>query len=90
MVGRLLTALSLGRTEMTHEWLDDPRNEDGLSEDLDFADPGGRSALRAASKRNPRNLPCPTCGAKNRLTPRDRALGYQCDSCADRIERGYD
>ena len=51
-----------------------------------FADPGGRSALRAASKRNPRNLPCPTCGAKNRLTPADVAHGYQCDACADHDE----
>lgn len=54
----------------------------------DFADPGGRSALRAASKSNPRNLPCPNCKAKNRLTPADRALGYQCDRCADQAERG--
>ncbi len=53
-----------------------------------FADPGGKSALRASSKRNPRNLPCPTCKAPNRLTPADRALGYQCDSCADSDERG--
>ena len=53
-----------------------------------FADPGGRSALRAASKRNPRNLPCPNCGAKNRLTPADRQRGYQCDQCADQLERG--
>jgi hypothetical protein len=51
-----------------------------------FADPGGRSALRAAGKGNPRNLPCPNCGKKNRLTPRDRQLGYQCDECADRAE----
>lgn len=58
--------------------------------DCDFADPGGRSALRAASKSNPRNLPCPTCGAKNRLTPEDRARGYQCDRCADKAERGYE
>lgn len=58
--------------------------------DDDFADPGGRSALRAASKRNPRNLPCPTCGQPNRLTPRDVALHYQCDSCADKLERGWD
>lgn len=56
---------------------------------LDFADPGGRSALRAASKQNPRNLPCPNCGAKNRLTPKDRALGYQCNACADRAESGF-
>jgi hypothetical protein len=54
--------------------------------DCDFADPGGRSALRAATKSNPRNLPCPTCGKKNRLTPRDRALHYQCNECADRAE----
>ncbi len=59
-------------------------------DDIQFMDPGGKSALRAASKSNPRNLPCPNCGAKNRLTPADRALGYQCDSCADRAERGCD
>lgn len=52
----------------------------------EFADPGGRSALRAASRSNPRNLPCPTCGQPNRLTPADRARGYQCDECADRDE----
>ncbi len=55
---------------------------------IDFADPGGRSALRAAGKNNPRNLPCPTCDEPNRLTPKDRALHYQCDSCADRAEGG--
>ena len=51
-----------------------------------FADPGGNSALRAASKDNPRNLPCPSCGEPDRLTPADRQHGYQCDSCADRDE----
>lgn len=55
----------------------------------DFADPTGRSALRAASKTNPRNLPCPTCGEPNRLTPKDQRLGYQCDDCADRAEAGW-
>jgi hypothetical protein len=55
-----------------------------------FADPGGSSALRAASKDNPRNLPCPTCGWPNRLTPADVSRGYQCDSCADAQERGMD
>ncbi len=55
-------------------------------DDMDFAEPGSRSALRAASRSNPRNLPCPNCGAKNRLTPKDRALGYQCNACADRAE----
>lgn len=54
--------------------------------DTRFADPGGRSALRAASRHNPRTLPCPTCGAPNRLTPEDKARGYQCDSCADAAE----
>ena len=72
---------------------DDDNYEDYDSEeDLrdDFADPGGNSALRAASKTNPRNLPCPTCGEPNRLTPKDRSLGYQCDSCADADEgMGY-
>jgi hypothetical protein len=55
-----------------------------------FADPGGKSALRAASKSNPRNLPCPRCHAKNVLTPADRARSYVCDACADRAERGCD
>lgn len=54
----------------------------------DFADPGGRSALRAESRSNPRNLPCPTCHEPNRLTPEDKRHGYQCDECADRDEAG--
>lgn len=54
----------------------------------DFQDPGGNSALRRATESNPRNLPCPTCGCANRLTPADVDLGYQCDACADRAERG--
>ena len=62
---------------------------DDYNDDRDmFADPGGKSALRAATKKNPRNLPCPTCGKKNRLTPADRALGYQCNTCADIAEGG--
>ncbi len=64
--------------------------EGGDDDGEDFADPGGESALRAESKTNPRNLPCPTCGEENRLTPKDRALGYQCDACANRAERGGD
>lgn len=66
-------------------YADDPDYFEGRGE---FADPGGRSALRAASSSNPRNLPCPSCGASDRLTPADRARGYQCDSCADREESG--
>jgi hypothetical protein len=57
-------------------------------DEIEFADPGGRSALRAAARSNPRNLPCPNCGAPNRLTPADRERGYQCDACADALERG--
>jgi hypothetical protein len=53
-----------------------------------FADPGGNSALHAAGPSNPRNLPCPNCGEENVLTPADRARGYQCDACADALERG--
>ncbi len=62
--------------------------DDDLDGRDDFADPGGTSALRVATKSNPRNLPCPTCKTPNRLTPADRAKGYQCDRCADRDERG--
>ena len=57
---------------------------------IQFAHPGGNSALRAASPTNPRNLPCPTCGEANRLTPIDVALHYQCDECADKAERGWE
>jgi hypothetical protein len=53
-----------------------------------FADPGGRSSLRRASRSNPRNLPCPSCERPNKLTAEDRTHGYQCDSCADHAERG--
>jgi len=55
-----------------------------------FADPGGNSALRRASRSNPRNLPCPTCGWPNRLTPADQARSYQCDRCSDADEHGMD
>lgn len=55
----------------------------------DFQQPYGRSALRASSRRNPRNLPCPTCKQPNKLTPADVRRGYQCDDCADRDEGGF-
>jgi len=63
-------------------------DEDDLIDGVGFADPGGGSALRAATKGNPRNLPCPTCGEPNKLTRIDRARGYQCDTCANQLERG--
>ena len=69
---------------MNH-WLYDEYDDDDRSM---FAEPHGTSALRASSKRNPRNLPCPTCKQPNRLTPKDTALGYQCDTCADHAENG--
>ena len=51
-----------------------------------FARPYSASALRRPGRNNPRNLPCPTCKRPDRLTPADRARGYQCDDCADRDE----
>lgn len=63
---------------------------DGDDDRSMFADPGGGSALRAATKDNPRDLPCPTCGWPNRLTHADKVRGYQCDSCADAAETGRD
>ena len=72
---------------------DDFYDDDDLRNNIDgvgFADPGGNSALRAATKDNPRNLPCPTCHWPNRLTPIDVAHGYQCNSCANANETGQD
>ena len=68
--------------------------EDFLPEEWDdmcerFADPGGDSALHAASSSNPRDKPCPNCGRKNVLTRRDVAAGYQCNACAREAERGW-
>jgi len=54
-----------------------------------FADPSGESALRAETPTNPRNLPCPTCGMEDVLTPADVARGYQCDQCARQCEMGF-
>jgi hypothetical protein len=75
---------------MSHRHDDDEDYDFDDEFHIDFADPGGTSALRAETPTNPRNLPCPNCGEPNRLTPADRALGYQCDSCADRAERGLE
>ena len=71
-------------------WDDEgPYDDDEARESMGFADPGGGSALRAAGPGNPRNLPCPTCGEPDRLTPLDSQLHYQCDSCAAVAERGF-
>jgi len=68
---------------------DDDHDIDGWDSDCPgfdpgFADPGGRSALRAGDRIHP----CPTCKKPNKLTVRDTQLGYQCDECADAAE-GY-
>ena len=64
----------------------DPEQESRHGHRVQFANAG--SALRASSRSNPRNLPCPTCGAKNKLTPADVRKHYQCDDCARRDEGG--
>ena len=55
---------------------------DEYMRELNFRDPGGRSALRGGK----RIYPCPTCGRENQLTAKDKKLGYQCDRCADAAE----
>lgn len=78
-------------SDLTYNYDDEPdydMGDDNMIDGVGFADPGGRSALRAATRDNPRNLPCPECGSPNRLTPLDRQRGYRCDSCADRAEGG--
>jgi len=69
-------------------WDNEADYYDDILEDSDFADPGGNSALRAATQSNPRVHPCPTCKRPNMLTAKDVQLGYQCDRCADIAERG--
>jgi hypothetical protein len=71
------------------DWDDPIEYDDDLIDGVRFADPGGVSALRAATRDNPRNLPCPNCGRGNMLTPADRRAGYQCDACAERSEMGF-
>lgn len=63
-------------------------DHDDYYDEIQFANPGGKSALRAASKANPRNRSCPNCKQRNVLTPEDVRRGYQCDKCADRAEHG--
>lgn len=67
---------------------DDEDTELDLEDRSEFADPGGESALRAATPDNPRVFPCPTCGQPNRLTGQDVQRHYQCDDCADKEEAG--
>lgn len=65
-------------------------DDEDLIDGVGFADPGGNSALRAATKDNPRDQTCPTCNYPNVLTRIDVQRGYQCDSCATAAERGTD
>lgn len=75
-----------GEEDEYEDECDDGDPPDDYEFEIDFADPGGWSALRAATPTNPRNLPCPTCHEPDKLTPADVALGYQCDDCADAAE----
>lgn len=68
---------------------DDPCSDSYLIDGVGFANPGGNSALRAATPNNPRDRPCPNCGQENVLTRIDEQRGYQCDQCADRAEMGW-
>lgn len=68
---------------------DDEPEPHGDDDHSVFADPGGESALRAATPGNPRIHPCPTCESPNRLTQLDVALGYQCNTCASQDELGF-
>jgi len=68
---------------------DDPNDPAWLIDGVGFADPGGNSALRAATASNPRDRACPDCGTPNVLTRIDEARGYCCDACADRNEMGW-
>jgi hypothetical protein len=61
-------------------------DEDFEIDGVGFADPGGHSALRAATRSNPRDQPCPNCGEPDTLTRIDVRRGYQCDRCADAAE----
>jgi len=70
---------------MNREFWDSEQFDGGC----DFAQPGGKSALRAARKGNPRIYSCPGCKARRVLTREDKARGYQCDGCADRAEGGF-
>ena len=60
-----------------------------LIDGVGFSDPGGKSALRAETKKNPRKYKCPTCEKPNKLTAIDVQKGYQCNSCADIAEGAY-
>lgn len=62
--------------------------DDDMIDGVGFADPGGESALRAATRDNPRDQPCPDCGTRNVLTRIDKERGYCCDRCANRNEGG--
>lgn len=73
--------------ERINEMDNDEREYDDDEEDeIQFADPGGNSSLRAG----PRTERCPTCKFPNRLTLEDVRLSYQCDACANALERGID
>ena len=59
-------------------------DEDRAARVKRFRYPGGASALHPGK----RTEPCPTCDRANQLTKKDVAEGYQCDRCADGLEKG--
>ncbi len=67
---------------------DDSYESDDYDDYDQFMEPGGQSALRAATRDNPRIHPCGTCSRENMLTYKDIQQGYQCDFCADQDEEG--
>ena len=81
---RRLAARSRGRPRRLHRRLHARRRH--AAANTMFARPGTNSALRAATRNNPRVHPCPRCKQPNRLTPADVRHGYQCDACADAEE----
>ena len=81
MIGKLCEECKNDRDADADLYYDDC----GDYNDAPFRDPGGNSALRAGEI----EFPCPNCGEIT-LTAADKARGYQCDTCADKAERGYD
>ena len=83
-----------GRGEEVRHYDDDRYDPDIYDDDYNLIDGVGfaneGSALRAESKTNPRVHSCPTCGCRGELTCIDVRKGYQCDECADALERGRD
>ena len=51
-----------------------------------WPDPSQPNIPSGGTYLSPRRLPCPTCGAPNKMTPKDISMGYQCNDCADTVK----